>query len=542
MPSRIYTRPLDAIIIGAGFGGCYLLRNLRKHGFRVAVFEEGHGLGGVWWHNRYPGARADTNTPFYEFSDPELWREWEWTEEYPSQGEILRYFEFVDEKWDLSKDVTFGAKVTEASFDGKENRWTVRTDQGHVESAKFLLPAMGFAAKMYTPRLEGLDTFQGWSFHTARWPEDISKTSLTGKNIGIIGTGATGVQLVQELGPISGTLVSFQRSPNCALPMRQRCFGEDRRPNKTDYVQTFRDMKRSKGGFTYPVVSKRAADDTPEQQRAFFEHLWQQGGFVPAQGNYSDFMTNLEANHLFYRFWRDKVRERLTRADPQLIEALAPDDPPYPFSTKRPSLEQSYFEVFNQENVRLENLGDNPIKSVVPEGVRMEDGTVHELDYLVLATGFDAVTGAFTRLDINGLRGKNLAREWSAGTHTFLGMSAAGFPNMFFLYGPQSPTAWAIGPVISEIQGDWIIKTLSHMRAGGYERIDAERYAERDWARRTNEACERTLLPQNETTWYMGSNVPGKPRESLNYVAGLPAYQEALEECVADGWAGFYIQ
>lgn len=540
MPSYVDTSPLDAIIIGAGFGGCYLLRNLRKQGFRVAVYEEGLGLGGVWWHNRYPGARVDTNTPFYEFSDPEIWQEFDWPEEYPSRDDMLRYFEFVDEKWDLGRDVTFGARVTEASFDQKANLWTIRTDKGHVASAPFLLPAMGFAAKEYIPRLDGLDRFRGKTFHTAKWPEDLHKSHLNGKNIGIIGTGATGVQLVQELGPIAENLVSFQRSPNCALPMRQR--GPERPQDKTEYVQLFRDMKNTKGGFTYPTVSKRACDDTPEQQRAFFEHLWQQGGFAPSLGNYSDFMTNLEANHIFYRFWRDKIRARLTRNDPELIEALAPTNAPYPFSTKRPSLEQSYFEVFNQENVKLANLQKNPIQEVIPEGVRMADGTVHELDYLILATGFDAITGAFTRMDINGVKGKNLNLEWGMGTRTFLGLSVSGFPNMFFLYGPQSPTANAIGPIISEIQGDWIIKTLVSMRAHGYTRIDPERYAERDWARRTDEACNKTLLVLNETTWYMGGNIPGKRRESLNYVAGLPAYRQALEECAADGWSGFNIQ
>ncbi|KAL2113291.1 hypothetical protein VUR80DRAFT_4616 [Thermomyces stellatus] len=542
MPSYVDTRPLDVIIIGAGFGGCYLLRNLRKQGFRAVIFEEGHGLGGVWWHNRYPGARVDTNTPFYEFSDPDLWNEWEWPEEYPSRDDMLRYFEFVDEKWDLSRDITFGATVSEATFDEKTNRWTIRTHQGHVASAPFLLLAIGFAAKAYIPQLEGLDTFQGRAFHSAMWPEDLSISHLHGKNIGIVGSGATGVQLVQELGPIAGNLVAFQRSPNCALPMRQRSWGPGQRQDKTNYAQLFRDMKKSKSGFTYPVVSKRAKDDTPEQQKAFFEHLWQQGGFAPAQGNYSDFMTDLESNHLFYRFWRDKVRQRLTRNDPELIESLAPEHPPYPFSTKRPSLEQNYYEVFNQTNVKLANLKKNPIERIVPEGVKMADGTVHKLDYLLLATGFDAVTGGFSRINIRGLKGKNLSHEWRAGSRTFLGMSVSGFPNMFFLYGPQSPTAWAIGPIISEIQGDWIIKTLVHMRANGYARIDPERYAEKDWARRTNEACSKTLLSQNETTWYMGSNVPGKPREALNYVAGLPSYQQALDECSSDGWTGFHIQ
>lgn len=539
MPSFVEQAPLDAIVIGAGFGGCYLLRNLRKHGFKVKVFEEGLGLGGVWYHNTYPGARVDTDVPFYEYSDPELWSEWQWTEQYPSQPELRTYFEFVDSKWCLSRDITFGARVTVASFDTLRNEWTVATDKGHTATARFLIPSMGFASKLYIPQLPGLETFKGFACHTAKWPG--TAPDFTGKRVGVMGTGATGVQVVQELGPVAGQMVVFQRSPNCALPMRQKVSAVERR-DTAGFPELFKQMKKTSSGFTFPVNSRKAMEDTPDQQRAMFERLWETGGFILTYGNYSDFMTNLEANHLFYRFWRDKVRERLTTTDPEMIESLAPWDPPYPFSTKRPSLEQRYYEVFNQDNVRLVALKKNPIVEIVPTGARMADGTVIELDALIFATGFDAVTGSFSRVNFRGLKNKTLDGEWSGGTRTFLGMSTSGFPNMLYLYGPQSPAAWSIGPVISEIQSEWVISTMIHMREQGYVRIEPKLDAERAWAKSTNDACNKTLLPYNKTTWYMGGNIPGKPREALNYVGGLPSYQAALDECFSNGWSDFVLQ
>lgn len=542
MPSYVDERPLDAIIIGAGFGGCYLLRNLRKQGFRACIFEEGQGLGGVWWHNRYPGARVDTDIPFYEFSDPEIWSEWHWSERYPGQPELSRYFEFVDSKWDLSKDISFGSKVDEARFDEISNQWTIKTERGETATARFLLPSMGFAAKMYTPPLKGLDSFRGFKCHTARWPE--KHVDLAGKRIGIIGTGATGVQLIQELGPAAGKLVVFQRSPNCALPMRQETLSEGQYPDKSGYPELFSQMKKTSAGFTYPVVARAAAEDTPEQQRALFERLWEQGGFAATHGNYADLMTNLETNRLFYNFWRDKVRQRLPADKPELVENLAPERPPYPFGTKRSSLEQTFYEVLSQPNVSLVPLARNPIDEVTREGVRTSDGTLHELDALLLATGFDAVTGGFARLSIRGLKGRTLRDAWGGpgGARTALGMTAAGFPNMIFQYGPQSPSAAAVGPVVSEIQGNWIVAALGWMRDRGYARIDARPGAEAEWGRRTDEACAGTLLPLNTTSWYMGGNVPGKPRQALNWVAGLPEYQAAIDECFANGFSSFILE
>ena len=527
---------LDAIVVGGGFGGCYLLRNLRKQGFRVKVFEEGEGLGGVWWHNRYPGARVDNNVPFYEFSDPEIWNEWEWSEAFPGQEEIIKYFQFVDKKWNLSEDIIFGTKVTDATWDATQRIWTVRTNRNHVLSARHLLLSMGFASKKYIPRITGLERFQGFICHTADWPSQ-QNIDFANKRVAVMGTGATGVQVIQELGPKAGKLVVLQRSPNCALPMRQKTLNTPM--DKSGYAKLFKRMPLSATGSVYNAVDRKATDDTHEQRLALYEKLWNEGGFAPAQGNYSDFMTDLEANHFFYQFWRDKVRQRLKTSDPELIENLAPWDPPYPFGTKRPSLEQSFYEVFNQDNVHLIPLKKNPIAQVVENGIQFEDGSMIELDALILATGFDAVTGSFKRLNIHGVGNKTLKDEWDDGARTVLGMTTSGFPNLFFQYGPQSPTTFVNGPLISEIQGNWIISTMLHMREQGSSEINAKPDAERQWADLTNEACYQTLLPQNKTSWYMGGNIPGKRREALGYIGGLPKYQEFLKDCVEGKWARF---
>jgi cation diffusion facilitator CzcD-associated flavoprotein CzcO len=530
----------DVVIVGAGFGGCYLLRNLRKHGFSVRVFEEGEDLGGVWWRNRYPGARVDTNVPFYEYSDPELWKDWVWEEAYPSQKELQKYFKFVDKRWDLSKDITFGAKVVDASFNGDRNEWTVSTNKGHTTTARIFLLATGFAAKIHVPPVMGLEKFQGLTCHTADWPH--ATVDLHDRRVGVVGTGASGVQVIQELAGEVKTLIVFQRTPNYALPMRQKALTPEQLiADRQGYPELFRKMKLSHAGFDYSPVARRGMQDTPEEQHVLFEALWRKGGFASSQGNYSDFMTSIEVNHNFYRFWRDKVRERLIKEDPELIENLAPWDPPYPFGTKRPSLEQAYYEVYNRDNVHLINIKKDPIQEVTENGVRLASGEHIDLDALLLATGFDAVTGGFSRINIRGLEGRTLQDKWVDGSRTSLGMATSGFPNMFFLYGPQSPTAFAVGPVLCEIQADWIINTLLTMLKNKKTYIEAKSDAEARWCQLVNDEANKTLLPLNETSWYMAGNIPGKPKESLNFVAGLPAYQKALSDCTRAGWDIFRL-
>ncbi|KAH0841822.1 hypothetical protein AYO21_03200 [Fonsecaea monophora] len=528
----------DAIIVGGGFGGCYLLRNLRKLGYNVKLFEEGEGLGGVWWHNSYPGARVDTSAPFYEFSDPELWSDWNWEEAFPGQKELTEYFKYVDKKWDLSKDILFGTRVTGAEWNEKERKWLVHTNNDTQAVTRFLLLATGFAAKIYVPPLKGLETFQGIACHTARWPK--GGIDFRGKRVGVIGTGASGVQVIQEIGRVTKELTVFQRTPNYSMPMGQQKLNvELQMAKKKGYGDLFKLMKQTYAGWDYNPDPRKGLEDDEAERLRFWESLWKKGGFNPWLGNYSDLMGNEEVNTLMYNFWRDKVRARITKDDPELKENLAPEKPPHPFGTKRPSLEQDYYEVYNLPHVNLVPLKKNPIEEITPTGLRTADGKEYDLDILVLATGFDAVTGSFTRIDIKGTDGLSLKDDWANGSRTFLGMATSGFPNMLFMYGPQSPTAFAIGPTISEIQGDWIIKTLEAMKQNKQTRIDATRDAEDKWGKTTNDDANLTLIPKNETSWYMGGNIPGKPRESLNYVAGLPSYRKAIDGCIENGFEGF---
>ncbi|KAL4881823.1 FAD/NAD(P)-binding domain-containing protein [Aspergillus karnatakaensis] len=524
MSNPLTTQPHDAIIIGAGFGGCNLLHSLRNLSFKTHIFEEAPSLGGVWYHNRYPGARVDTKVPFYEFSDPALYNAWEWSELYPGQAEILQYFDFVESKWDLKKDITFGVRVTSTIWDAETKLWTVKTNKGHVAHSRFLLCSMGFAAKKFVPHIPGLEDFRGFSCHTAEWPEDAPE--LAGKRVAVMGTGATGVQIIQELGPQVAQLTVLQRSPNCALPMRQKRHVSP--ADKTRYAELFANMRFSITGSDYPPTLRKAAEDTHEQRVELYERLWEKGGFAPSHGNYMDMMTDVEANNFFYEFWREKTRARLRGVSAEMIEELAPMKAPFAFGTKRPSLEQRFYEVFNQGNVDLVPLKKNPIERVVSDGIVLADGRKIELDAIILATGFDAVTGSFTRLDIRGTGGKNLSDEWKERTHTHLGMVTSGFPNLFFQYGPQSPTAFANGPLISEIQAEWIVATMVHMRENGYEVMDVGEEMEEKWSEITNEACYRTLMSSNATTWYMGGNVPGKKREALGYM-----------ESIKGKWEGF---
>lgn len=533
----------DAIIIGAGFGGLYLLHSFRKLGYKVKVLEAGKDLGGVWWWNSYPGARVDTCWPFYEFSAKELYEDWTWGERFPGRDELCRYFEHVENKWNLKKDIKFDHFVTRAEFNENDDTWTVYTDKDYVAKARYLLPCTGFAAKPYTPKINGLQTFKGIVHHTAKWPTE--GVDVQGKRVGVIGTGASGVQTIQEVAPVVGHLTVFQRTANHALPMRQECYDAAGRQQQEDAKKDYEDiLQRSKNtfaGWDYDQLPRAAAEDTLEQRTALWESNWKLGGFRPWLGNYKDLLTNSELNRAMYDFWRDKVRERLVGLDPELIENLAPMEPEDPFGSKRPSLEQNYYELYHQPNVKLYNVKKNPIAEVTPSGVRMSSGEEIDLDVLVLATGFDAVTGSLLQIDIRGINNITLTDKWANGAFTNLGMATSGFPNMFFMYGPQGPTAFAIGPRISEIQGDWIVSCLEDMKRSGKSRIDALADSEAVWRKETNDHINATVIA-NSSSWYMGANIPGKPREALNYMGGLALYQKKLRNCVDNTYQGFTLK
>jgi cyclohexanone monooxygenase len=389
----------------------------------------------------------------YQFSRDDLWRDWKFSELYPSWQEIREYFHYVDKKLGLSRDIRFNRRVNEAEFDPACNRWTVRSSDGSVTRARYFVLCTGLGSKPYIPELPGLSDFAGERHHTALWPQQ--GLDMAGKRVGVIGTGASGVQVAQEAAGVAAHLTVFQRTPNLALPMRQRKLDDHTiRRMKEDYPRAYQKRRTTFGGFDYEFLEKSAAEVSEDERRATFERVWEIGGFAPWVGSFNDLLANEQSNRAAYDFWRDKTRARIN--DPALAEMLAPTEPIHPYGAKRPSLEQNFFDIFNQPNVSLVDLRKTPIERVTRSGIKTAAGE-HDLDVLVLASGFDAVTGGLTSIDIRGTQGETLKEKWAKGVRAHLGMAAAGFPNLLFVYGPRSPNAFANGPTCAELQGDWIV-------------------------------------------------------------------------------------
>ncbi|KAK7466181.1 hypothetical protein VKT23_004902 [Stygiomarasmius scandens] len=527
---------LDALIIGAGFGGIHLLYRLRKIGLKAKIFEAGDNLGGTWFWNTYPGARVDTELPAYQFSLPELYHDWTFTEKYPDFLELQAYFSYVDQKFDLRKDIFFKSKVKEASWDEKEGRWTAITEDGKVAKAKLFLMCTGIGSKHYIPDIKGLDLFKGECHHTAHWPKE--QVDWKGKRVGVIGTGASGVQVIQEIAPDAGHLTVFQRTPNMALPMRQQKVSKDTQDKmkKELYPVTFRWLRQTFSGFPFHLVTEKGTmDATPEERRMFWETLWELGGLRLWGANYADILINQAANDEIYAFWREKTRDRLK--DERMKDKLAPMVPPHPFGTKRPSLEQTYYEVFNRSNVMLVDLNETPIDEITDKGVKCMGGIEHKLDILVLATGFDAVTGGITAIDIRGTDGESIGHKWEDGVETYLGMAATTYPNMFFLYGPQSPSGFSNGPNSVEIQSDWILDCIKYMLDNGYKRVEVDKIAEAKWTKWVTDMTQHTLFLLAKS-WYMGANIPGKKIQPINFGGGVPLYIARINEVAQNGYEG----
>ena len=527
---------LDVILVGAGFAGLYLLDRLRSMGMSVQVFEAGDAPGGVWYWNCYPGARVDSPGPMYQFSRDDLWRDWKFSELYPSWQEIRDYFNYVSRKLGLNPDIRFNRRVNEAEFDPASNRWTVRSSDGSVTRARYFVLCTGLGSKPYVPELPGLSDFAGERHHTALWPQQ--GLDLAGKRVGVIGTGASGVQVAQEAAGVAAHLTVFQRTPNLALPMRQRKLDDDAiRRMKVDYPSAYEKRRTTFGGFDYESLEKSASEVSEEERRATFERIWEIGGLAPWVGSFNDLLVNEQSNRAAYGFWRDKTRARIK--DPALAEILAPTEPIHPYGTKRPSLEQNFFDIFNQSNVSLVDLRKTPIERVTRGGIKTTAGE-HDLDILVLATGFDAVTGGLTSIDIRGTAGQTLKEKWAKGVRAHLGMAVAGFPNLLFVYGPQSPNAFANGPTCAELQGDWIAGLLDHVRQRDWKRFEATAAAEEEWRAQVHALADATLFPQADS-WYLGANIPGKPREMLSFTGGLSTYIAKCNESAERGYEGFAI-
>jgi len=436
---------LDALIVGAGFSGVHQLHELRSLGLSVKIFEAGASLGGTWYWNCYPGARVDSDFSVYQFSKEELWRDWTWSERFPDWTELRAYFHYVDTKLDISKDVVFNTRVVGAEFNTTTDRWAVTTHDGTVVHSRFLILCTGFASKPHFPSYPGLDTFSGVRHHTGQWPQDGS-VDLRGKRIGVIGTGASGVQLIQESGPQASHLTVFQRTPNLALPMVQYPVDVHTQDKMKEvlYPYILRRRQQTFSGFHFDINVNSLLSLSPEERMLAFEDLWAKGGFYFWLGAFQDTFHDDRANDEVYKFWQRKVGDRIV--DKEMRRKLAPEVAPHPFGVKRPCLEQQYYEVYNQPNVTLVDVAENPISEITPKGVKTQDGKEHEFDVLVIATGFDAVTGSISQIDIRGTDGLLVREKWGKGLATYLGMSIANFPNMFFTYGPQGPTAFCNGP------------------------------------------------------------------------------------------------
>ncbi|MFC4946334.1 flavin-containing monooxygenase [Pseudonocardia sp. GCM10023141] len=531
---------LDVLIVGAGFAGLYQLDRLRERGHGVHVLESAPGLGGVWYWNCYPGARVDTWASMYQFSDEDLWKDWDYSVLYPDWSEVREYFRYIDEKKNYSRDISFNTPVDSALFDEATRRWNVTaTDRATGTTREFqarhLVLCTGFGSKPFVPDLPGLQDYTGEIHHTARWPQ--GGLSLDGKRVAVIGTGASGVQVAQEAAPVASQLTVFQRTPNLALPMRQRAFSaEDKIADKETCRERMALRNGTFAGFDYDFLGNATTDVSAEERAAAYEKLWEIGGFVPWLGNFNDFFFNEESNTHFYNFWRDKTRARID--DKDLWESLAPTSPPHPFGVKRPSLEQRYYEIFNQNNVALVDLQRNGISQITSNGIRTADGVVNEFDVIVLATGFDAVTGGITAIDIRNAKGESFAESWKDGAHTALGSATAGFPNLLFVYGPQSPSAFCNGPSCAEAQGEWVADYVDHLLTSGVTRSEATPAAEARWQEGIDAIVAQALFTKAKS-WYMGANVPGKKVQMLMYPGGLPGFLDEVNTSKANGYPDF---
>ena len=523
---------LDVIVIGAGFAGLYQLMELRDAGFKVRVYDNAAQIGGIWYWNCYPGARVDSTAPLYQYSREDLWRDWTYSELFPSWKEIRAYFAYVDKKLNLSKDIRLSTRIESAKFSEKTNLWTIRTDKGDVACAKHIVICSGFASKPLMPDIDGLGSFSGPVAHAGRWPQE--GVSFEGRRIGVIGTGSSGVQMSEQASLTAQHLTVFQRTPALALPLRQRRIDPaTAKEMKADFPRIMDLRRNTFAGFDYEFTTKSWGDFNAEQREAFFEVLWGEGAFHPWLGNFMDVILREDASAEAYAFWRRKVHARVK--DPVLAEKLAPAKAPIFYGTKRMGLEQWYFEIFNKPNVELIDIKENPIERVLPNGIQTRDKFV-ELDVILLGTGFDAVTGGIPSIDIRGLGDRSIADYWSKGFRTVYGTAASGFPNLFFIYGPQSPAAWSNGPSLAEYQGQWVVECISYMRDHKLVRIDATRQAEEDWSKSVKEIASHTLLPRTRS-WWFGGNIPGRELEPLYYAGGLPRYLQEIGDAAKRGYA-----
>jgi cyclohexanone monooxygenase len=528
------TKTFDAVVVGAGFAGMYMLHRLRGLGFTAHVVEAGKGVGGTWYWNRYPGARCDVESLDYQYSfSEELQQEWNWTERYATQPEILRYANYVADKFKLWPDMQFETRVISAVFNETTNRWDVGTDRGDAFSAQFLITAAGCLSASRVPDFKGLDSFKGKWYHTGQWPHE--GVDFTGLRVGVVGTGSSGIQSIPLIAQQAKHLTIFQRTPNFSLPANnEKLSAEKARLYRDNFAEIKQKARESAAGIPIEVNEQSALQVAQEERHRAFEAGWEQGGFHLLQ-SYIDLAVVPEANETVAEFVREKIRAAVE--DPQIAETLAPRD--HPLGTKRICIDTNYYETFNRDNVTLVNIRNAPIEEITPNGLRTNDGEF-ELDAIVFATGFDAMTGALLSMGIHGRGGESLSDKWAAGPRTYLGLQVAGFPNMFMITGPGSPSVLSNMIVSIEQHVEWIADCMAYLREKGMPTIEAETAAEDEWVAHVNAVADMTLYPK-ANSWYLGANIPGKPRVFMPYVGGVGAYAQKCREVEANGYEGFVL-
>ena len=526
---------VDALIVGAGFSGLYLLRRLLKAGFSVRCFERGDDVGGTWYWNRYPGARCDVQSMEYSFGfDEALQQEWDWPEKFSAQPDILAYASHVADRFDLRPHIQFGTEVRSAHYGSAVRLWRVETDTGERVTAKFVVMATGCISTAQIPKIDGLADFKGRTFHTGAWPHE--KVSFEGARVAVIGTGSSGIQAIPVIAREARRLTVFQRTANFSIPSRNVPMTDAyARSWKDGYSEKREEMRRSPQGNLRHRSDKSALEVSEAERQATYEARWREGGsgFLAA---FNDILTSQVANETMAEFVRGKIRE--TVKDPATAELLAPKS--HPIGTKRICVDSGYYETFNRDNVELIDVSETPIERLTEDGL-IVGGRGFAFDSIVFATGFDAMTGTLFNIDIRGRDSLALKEKWHAGPRTYLGVMSEGFPNLFMITGPGSPSVKSNMVVSIEQHVDLAVDTMIHMRDVGFETIEPETAAEDAWVDHVQEVAHKTLFPR-ANSWYMGANIPGKPRLFMPYIAGVGAYRQICEEIVADGYRGFHLE
>ena len=530
------TAAFDAVIVGAGFAGLYQLLLLRRAGFSAKVIEAGDGVGGTWYWNRYPGARCDIESMEYQYGfEDDLPREWKWTERYATQPEILTYINHVADRFDLRADIQFETRVTAAHYDESANRWLIETDKGDRVSARYCIMATGCLSAAKVPEISGIDSFQGERYHTGSWPHE--GVDFSGKRVGIIGTGSSAIQSIPHIAAQAKHLTVFQRTANFSVPANNGPIDAVQQAEMAEKYTDVRARARASAGgiLRGQMPEKSALEVTEEERQQAYEERWQIGGFAIG-GAFIDLVINPDANETAAEFVRAKIRATVN--DPATAEMLCPKD--YPFATKRLCVDTEYFETYNRDNVQLVDLKATPIEEVTPKGILTSEREF-EFDAIVFATGFDAMTGALLAMDIRGRDGQSLRDKWEHGPRSYLGLQAAGFPNLFTITGPGSPSVLSNMIVSIEQHAEWISECITYLREHEIGTIEATTEAEDAWVDHVNEVASFTLYPR-ANSWYIGANVPGKPRVFMPYIGGVGVYEQKIKEVAEKGYEGFALE